>query len=123
MAEASKTLTMQGSTADGTYMVSGRSGQYGECELAYIVFYDANGVSVTPTAGTLTVQYSPNYDGQNADTDAVWRDISNGTLDLTTVNDADASMPYGQGLVRGIRVAFANGANVGVTFKAEFWRS
>lgn len=109
----SKLFYIEGSVADGLYESEATSKTFSECELAYIKFYDGEGLIAPVSAGTITVQYSPEG--------TVWRDVEGGVLDAATVHESATIMPYAQGLVNRARVQMDSIVGP-VTFRACFWR-
>lgn len=110
----SKLFYIEGDTADGAYTSEATSKTYMECELAYIKFFDATGNKVTPTAGSIVFQFSPEG--------TIWRNTADAVLDATTVYDVTATMPYAAGLVHVARISLT-GVQGATRFQACFWRS
>lgn len=112
---AGKSFTVVGSTQDGTYQSDSTPKFLGECELSYIKFKDAAGAVVTPTDGTVTVQFSPEG--------TIWRNGDNSLFDAKDVYGPDESMPYAQGSVLYARLVLLGVTGNNVTnFEAVFWR-
>lgn len=103
---------VSGPVADGVYEVSGMDTAY---EKAYVNFrfFDASGRDVSPGAGTVEVQMSP--DGFN------YQDIPNGTFNAADVYLGSRPMPLGEGPAVSARVTLA-GITTAVGFRATIHR-
>lgn len=114
---AGKLFYIEGSAADGTYEAdetTWSSKQYSECELAYIKFFDGAGTVVTPTAGILKLQFSPEG--------TVWRNGQDHLINAAEVYDEDVIMTYAAGMIHVARIIITGLTGSAVTFSACYWR-
>lgn len=110
----SKNYKLVGRVTDASTVSAGMLGGFSECELASIRFYNEAGALVTPTAGTVKFEGSP--DGET------WRDVADGTFLAADAYKADRVAPYALGLMLKARLTLT-GVTGASTFKAVVWRN
>lgn len=100
---------IQGSVANGNYDSGPMDTAFERIYLGYIRFLDANGNQVTPSAGTVSFQASP--DGVN------FQNIQNGAFNALDAYSATRAIPVGAGPARRARIVL-NGVTGAVSFIA-----
>ena len=102
-----------GPVADGDYLTTYMDADFSQCELSSIRFFDADGVQVTPSAGSVTFSGTP--DGVN------YRDITDGTFNAADSYAFGRTPPYAEGLMIKAKVALT-GITGAESFHAIVWR-
>lgn len=110
----SKNYNISGEILDGQYYTLPMVGSFSECELSSIIFKNAAGEQVQPTAGT--VRFEGTAEG------AVWRNIQGGSFNATDCYDPDRAPPFATGLCVNARLTL-NGVVGATTFTAIVWRN
>lgn len=108
-----KDTILKGSAADGSYITNDLNGSIKSTELASITFYDASGILVTPSEGTIKVTFSPDT--------VIYRTVENGDFNAVDVYSELRETPYGIGKVTSAKIELTGivGAD---HFKAIFFQ-
>lgn len=105
---------VRGPVSDGSYDTEYMSRDWREAFLSSITFYDAGGLPVAPSAGTVTVTLSP--DGKNS-----FLTIKNGTFNAADAYSPTRGMPNALGMAEYGRISLSGIAGAS-TFEAIITR-
>lgn len=106
--------TISGLVTDGDYFSGLMDAAHSQCELASIRFFDAGGVQVTPSAGSVVFSGSP--DGVN------YRDVSSGSFLASSAYSSSRVPPYAEGLMLNSKITLS-GVTGATSFTAVVWRN
>ena len=100
--------------SDSVFISPLMSASYTVAELSTFQFFDASGAQVTPSAGTITIEGSP--DGANYFT------VDHGTFNAADVYDKDRTRPNAANLMINFRIVLS-GVTGADNFLCEMWRA
>ncbi|AIY65205.1 DUF7265 domain-containing protein [Pseudoalteromonas piratica] len=117
----SKRILIQGSTLDGVHSSNSMSLDYDKTFFEQIVFFDAGGNKVIPSAGIVTCQVVTE-NGAIDNLPGVTLDVTNGTFNASDSDNANRAQPHAYGHFEKASITLSGIAGA-TSFKAVVRRS